>query len=984
MEEPKLKFVNETSKLRSVLLAGTIISTLALVGPVAAQDAKSKSKGETVIVTGSRIAKRDNVAESPILTVTSEKLAGSGYVAAEQYLNTLPQIAPGLSSQSNNPSSNGRAFLDLRGLGENRNIVLINGRRGQGATSGGVVDINTIPGALVDRVEIISGGAATTYGADAVSGVINFIMKRKFSGVELDSQYSVTEQNDGKQSTTSLTVGGNFDEGRGNAVFSAGYYKRDGIGKGAREFSKQASSSTGSFPSGSLSFGAATPSQAAVDAAFGAGKCQLTGGQGGFGFNPDGTLFCTGTASSPFDVVNYKGPQGDIATAFYPDFFSYNFEPDNLLVLPMERWNIYSSVNYEVNDYFKPYATMMFTNYNADSALAPTPASGSTGFTVPVTNPFLSQMAKDLAATRTNPTAPIAFSKRFNVLGPRASDNTFDVWQLTAGTTGKLGNVLEDWTYDAYWSYGRTVLNETQDGNVRRDRVQALLNAADGGKSLCTGGLNLFGNSEMSDSCKAYISLQAKNLTTVIQRNAEANISGTLFTLPAGDVQTVFGMAYRDTDFDFKPDSGLQPGLVAGFNEQKPVSGYLKWFDLYTEMNVPLVNNLPLVEALSLNLGARTSNNDKFGRSNSYKASLDWKIVDSLRFRGGYQTATRSPSISELYAPQLNNFPTFTNQDPCNTTGTIAATYRNGANGAKIAALCAAQSAVAGGAGFFQPAGQATGIVGGNPDLDPETAKSYTLGLVYRPNFESKWLQNLTATVDYWNIHIDDVIASVDATTIVQRCYNRDGANPSFDPNNQWCKLFVRDQANGGVIGLQQLSRNQAAYETAGVDVALNWGWDLASAFNTPVAGRLNFNIIGTWVEKYTTQTTSVDPVYESVGSIGSSTASATPEWRWTLGTNWKYDKLSLSWQSRYIGEMVHFNTRTGGSATSNTGVPATWYHDLTGNIDLNKKANLRFGVNNLMDQQPRLYTPNVQANTDPSTYDVLGRRYYVGVKFKF
>ena len=978
-----MKPINRETNLRNILLAGSVISGLAFAAPAFAQNADAK-KGETVVITGSRIAKRDNVAESPILTISNEKLAGSGYVAAEQYLNTLPQITPSLSSQSNNPSSNGRAFLDLRGLGENRNIVLINGRRGQGATSGGVVDINTIPGALVDRVEIISGGAATTYGADAVSGVVNFIMKRKFSGLEVDSQYSVTEQGDGKQATTSVTMGGNFDEGRGNAVFSAGYYKRDAIGKGDREFSQQASSSTGSFPGGSLSFGANTPSQAAVDGVFGAGKCQVTGGQAGFGFNPDGTLFCTGTAGNGFDAVNYKGPASDIATKFYPDFFSYNFEPDNLLVLPMERWNIYSSVNYELNDYFKPYATMMFTNYNADSALAPTPASGSTGFTVPVTNPFLSSAAKALAAARTNATAPIPFSKRFNVLGPRASDNTFDVWQLTAGSTGKLGTILEDWTYDAYWSYGRTVLNETQDGNVRRDRVQALLDAADGGASLCTGGLNLFGSAPISDACKAYISLQAKNLTTVIQRNAEANISGTLFNLPAGEVQTVFGMAYRDTDFDFKPDSGLQPGLVAGFNEQKPVSGYLKWFDLYTEAQVPLLKDLPLMQSLSLNLGARTSHNNKFGSSNSYKVNVDWKIVDDLRFRGGYQTATRSPSISELFAPQLNNFPTFTNQDPCNTTGTIATTYRNGANGLQVRALCTAQSAVAGGTSYVQPAGQATGITGGNPNLTPETADSYTLGFVYRPKFDSNWLKNVTATVDYWSIHIDDVIASVDATTIVQRCYNRDGANPTYDPNNSWCKLFTRDQANGGVIALQQLSRNQAAYETSGVDVAFNWGWDLAGIFNTQRAGRLNFNVIGTWVEKYTKQTTSVDPIYDLAGSISSTTASAVPEWRWTFGANWKGEKLSLSWQSRYISEMVHFNTRTGGSATANTGVPATWYHDLTGNYGLNSHVDVRFGVNNLLDQQPRLYTPNVQANTDPSTYDVLGRRYYVGVKFKF
>ena len=971
------------SLTRELLLASTIVAGLGFTAPAFAQAVVASEKtAEVVVVTGSRIARRDGTAESPILTVGNQALAESGYTTAEQYLNTLPQIVAGASSQSNNPSSNGRAFIDLRGLGESRNLVLIDGRRGMGATGGGVVDINTIPSALVDRVEIITGGAATTYGADAVAGVVNFIMKKNFEGVAIDTQSRVTEQGDGKEFSTNVTLGGKFAEDRGSAMFSAGYFKRDAMGKGDREFAAQASSPTGSFPGGSLSFGANTPTQAGVDAVFGPNVCNTNGGQAGFGFNPNGSLFCTGVAGTTRDIVGYTGPASDVATAFAPDFFSYNFEPDNLLVLPQERWNLFSQFNLNVNDYFNPYATAMFTNYNAKSALAPTPASGTTGFFVPVTNPFLSAQARALAATRANPTAPIAFSKRFNALGPRVSDNTFDVWQVTLGSTGKLGKMLDDWTYDAFWSYGRTILNETQDGNVRRTQVQAMLDAADGGASLCTGGLNLFGSAPISDSCKALISLQAKNVTVIVQRNAEASISGTLFELPAGPVQTAMGIAYRDLDFDFKPDSGLVPGAVAGFNEQKPVKGVLEFTDVFVETSVPILKDLPLIQSLSVTLGARHSNSNISGGNSSFKINGDWQVVDSFRFRGGYQTAVRAPNVNELFAPQLNNFPSITASDPCNTTGAIAATYRNGSNAALVTALCAAQSPVAGGTAYVQPAGQATGITGGNPDLGVEDSKSFTAGAVYRSNSENPWLSGFNASIDYWSIKLENVIASVDATTIIQRCYNRDGANPTFSNSNSWCQMFKRDANNGGIIDLKQLSLNQAFKETSGVDLALNWGFGL-DLVGLPEAGSLRFNLVTTWLEKFTEQTTDVDPVNDRAGTISQSTATAYPEWKSTFNATYTLKDFEVQTTSRYIGEMVHFNTVTGGSSTSNTGTKATWYHDISARYELSDSLTLRIGVNNVLDQEPRIYTPNVQANTDPSTFDVLGRRYFIGLNLK-
>ncbi len=978
---------SETNKLRHAVRL-TLLSAAALTAlPAYAQDTKGEEL-EMIVVTGSRIAQRDAIAESPILTVNAESLQASGYTTVEQYLNTLPQVVPNLSSQSNNPSSNGRAFIDLRGLGTGRNLVLIDGRRAMGSTSAGTVDVNTIPSSLIERVEVISGGAAATYGPDAVAGVVNFIMKNSFDGFAIDSTYRTTEKGDGTEWGTDLTFGGDFADGAGNAVFNVSYFNREAIYKGARKFSRQASTTTGTFPGGGWSPGTALPSQAAVDTAFGANQCNTNGGQAGFGFNPDGSLFCTGVAGSPRDVVGFNGPDSWIATNFYPDFFSYNFEPDNILVLPMERWNVYSHFDLEVNDHFKPYAQAMFTNYNALQELAPTPAAGSTGFTVPVTNPFIPQELRALLASRTRtttvggvttvtpvPNEAFSFSKRFNDLGGRTGYNNHDVWQMVAGAKGDIWN---SWTYDVYYSYGRSVQSELQGGNVRRDRTQTLLNAADGGASICAGGLNLFGNAPISQACKDYISLEAKNLTVIEQNVVEGVINGDLFDLPAGTVKMSIGASYRDLDFDFKPDSALQPGIVAGFNQQLPISGYLDYVDYFAEVLVPVLSDLPLIQDLSFTGGWRTTDNNISGKDDTWKLTLDWTMTDAVRLRGGFQHSVRSPSISELFAPQVNNFPTFTNQDPCNTTGTIAATYRNGPDAAAVQALCATQSAVAGGVAYVQPSSQATGITGGNPDLQPESADSWTAGIVFSSPWDSDYLNRLSASVDYFTIELEDVIDAVAAEDIVQRCFNRDGANPNFDPNNSWCQLFERDQSNGGVVELQQLQRNQAFINTSGIDFTVNYGLPLGES-----AGDLGFQWVTTWTEKYETQTTSLSPVYDYVGTIGATTGSSVPEWKSTLVSTWTRDAWQVSATVRYIDSMEHANTVKGGSPLSNTGVPSTTYLDLGAKYDVTDNFSVRASIVNATDQEPRLYSPNVQANTDPSLYDVLGRSFFVGINFR-
>ncbi len=982
--------------LSSSLFAGALFAVASPLAAVAqeADDAtvavttestEAEARQEKITITGSRFARRDEVAESPILTVSQDALLESGYTTVDGFLNTLPQITPNLSSQSNNPSSNGRAVLDLRGLGSARNLVLIDGKRGMPSFATGTIDINTIPSALVERVEIITGGAASTYGADAVAGVANFMLRKDFEGIEVDTQYKAAiEEGDGVEWGTGITLGSNFADDRGNAVLSLNYFTREVVGKGARDFSVQASTTTGIFPDGSYSPGTNAPTLAAVNGVFGPGLCAANGGQSGFGFNPNGTLFCTGTAGNAFDIVGYTGPDSAVATAFAPDFFSYNFEPDNFLVLPLNRWNMFSSVDYELNESARVYGQFTFTNYNAQQELAPTPAGG---FTVPVTNPFIPAQLAGLLATRATPAADFTFNKRFNSLGGRNGSTTHDVWQMMVGMDGKLAGT-DTWTYDVYFSQGRSTLNEVQSGNVRIPRVEELLDRADGGAGLCAGGLNLFGNAPISQACQDRISLTAKNLTEIEQKVIEGTIQGELFQLPAGALQTAFGVQYREMDFNFQPDSGLAPGLVAGFNEQLPIKGYLDWYDVYTEALIPVLKDLPLVEELSVTAGYRLTENSRSGSSDTWKLNGDWKINDYLRARGGYQKAIRSPGVAELFAPAVNNFPTFTNQDPCNTTGanaTNAQFGRNGANGANVRALCTAQSAVAGGVGYVQPFGQARGIVGGNPNLEPEESTSWTAGIVMTSPFTgNSFSESLGLTVDYWWIELDQAIGAFTATTIAQRCFNRDNANPTYDPANSWCQLFNRDQADGGIINLNQLNNNDNRVEKAGVDITARWGFDLADVGMD--IGSLNWNAVATYTVKDDSQTLvgTADPIYDFVGTIGSTTGTSSPEWRYTLNSNYSNDDLSMNLALRYIQDMFNSNVVTGGSPITNTGVDQTWYLDLNGTYNLTENVILRGGINNLLDQEPRLYSPNVQANTDPSLYDVLGRSAFVGVKLVF
>jgi outer membrane receptor protein involved in Fe transport len=826
-----------------------------------------------------------------------------------------------------------------------------------------------------------------------VAGVVNFILKRDFSGAELSTQYGLTEQGDGRVMNADFVIGGNFEEGRGNAAVYASWTDRDAVLKGAREFSAQATNSTSYFPSGQYFGGANQPSQAAVDALFaGYGATGPVSASEGFGFNLDGTLYNVNSAANPMSPVslgtvqNFRDPVDiDVAQRFFPDFYSYNFEPLNKLVMPLERTSLGGMARFDVGNSTEAYAHVFFTNYNAESALAPSPAPTSTNvtnpavgsfFTIPVTNPFIPADLRTLLASRTGdstalpgagPNEDFVFRTRFLSLGPRVEAYENDVYQGMVGVRGTLKN---DWTWDLYGASGRYNNQTNQLGNARVSAVEALLDAPDGGASLCEGGLNLFGNHSLSPECQAFIGVIAKNTERLEQNIAEITLSGDLFALPAGEVGFAVGGFYHKQDYSFLTDSVLASGDVSGFNAQDAVIGKVDNRDAFVEMLLPLLKEIPAVDSLNLALGYRFSDHSTAGSNSSYKGEIDWGIVEALRFRGTYQRAVRAPNIGELFQPLQEDNPEV--DDPCNA----GSAFRTGPDGAAVTALCVAQGMPS--LNYSQATAQIDALAGGNPVLQEEQADTYTAGLVWQPVFSSPLFERFSASVDYYDIEVKDAINAISADVIANRCYNEDGANPTLDINNLYCQLFTRDSI-GQIQDLLQNQQNLSVLNVSGVDLQIDWRFPLGERF-----GDLGFNWMLSYLAGWEQQIAEGDVFKDYAGTIGDDIGDYLPELKSTMTTRWSFRAFDTAVRLRYLDSAINEAVIDTGDADAGTGVPSTWYVDLSSSWQVSDAFRLRLGVENLLDQEIRMYAPNVQAATDPSVYDVLGRKYFLLANYTF
>lgn len=991
------------------MMAGGCAYGALMLGVAHAQEAAPPEEAvavEAVVVTGSRIARQDYVANSPIQTVGAAQIEATGQVTVEKALSQMPQFT-GSFGQGNTGSTStglngGQSYASLRGLGAKRTLILLDGRRLQPSNPDGSVDLNIIPEALIENVEVITGGASTAYGSDATAGVVNFKLRRNFEGMTADTQYGISEKGDAEQFRFSLTGGASFADGKGRAVLSVDYTNRDRAQQSARDYYIFRTSQPGlsTIPQGTVLFGANLPTLASVNGLFQGtyGTAPLSGNAAGrytgqIGFNTDQTLFST----SGVPVLNFRDPQTDNAYIVNSNAagtaqqvnFGYN---GSSMQSDLDRYAVYAKVDYNLTDNLQFFSQFSFTDYVSVGVSNPTLASNVYGLTVPVSNPFIPGDFRPILASRPTPNANFTFYKALDILGPRIQKYSYDVFQFTNGLSGETG--FKDWTWDGYVSFSRAKFDNEQTGGASASAVARLLNSPTGGTEYCAGGWNPFGNLTPSDECVRYMSRRTLNQNTLEQRMVEVNVSGSLFDLPAGTVKFAAGADYRSNEYTFTPDTQLnQPdgtSDVLGYSVLRDAAGSVDTYEVYGEMLVPVLRDLPLVEEFNLDLGYRYSDYSSVGGVQTYKADFDWKVIEPVRLRGGYNRAIRAPSVGELYAPVSTGSvaigtasATTTNGDPCD----VRSSWRTGANAAAVRSLCLAQGVPAAIIDSYQlGTAQVFALTGGNPDLQEETADTYSVGAVLRSPFESPMLSRLTASVDWYAIKVKDAIGSLSIVNAFQFCFNSGGSNPTYDAGNYYCSLLTRSSASGVPTNPVQPLLNLGQFETTGVDVQVDWSFDFADTALSRAPGSMSLNVALGYTDQFKIQNLPGAAVYDYAGTIGtgveSTAGTAHPKWKSVTSANYTWGPASLGVRWRWI-EAMENSARVVSPTSTSRGVKAYNAFDLNGRVELPWDASLRFGVNNLLDKAPP-QVGDTEGNYDPQNYDVLGRSYYVGLRKRF
>lgn len=1004
-------------------------SGMARAQETSAQESAGDQADREIIVTGSRLARRDYNSASPIVTVNESFLNSQAGGTFAVKLQQMPQVTPGANELAGSGQPTGRATVDLRGMGANRTLVLADGHRLQPSTSSVIVDLNTIPAGLVENIEVITGGASAVYGSDAIAGVVNLKLKSNFQGFELNSQYNITELGDGREYGFDGLVGGNFGGGRGNVVVGLSYLNRGYAYFNNRRFYREAFAlgappwGSDLLPTGNFVPDATNlPTQAAVDQVFGsygiaAGRVARSNV---LTFNDD----AANSLVSQTGGVNFRGNYGDaLVLSPFNNSLAYNLGTLQVLTAPTERYNLFASGHYDVTDWLTVYGQGFYTDYSSVTNYGAGLQTQGTTAVVPVDNAFIPADLRTILASRANPAAPFSMRKLWTATGTSVTTYDNSVFQALAGLRGTIGDT--GWKWDIYGSHGQTKIDVQQtSGGASFSRIQSLLTSRsvagangalvnvpafipasgggnslvpnpayagatnDGGRSLpgvggaappCPNGLDLFGDTPLTESCKAFLQIHPTSVTRIKQTVVEGSLTGELFTLPAGPVKMALGSEYRRNSYSFSPDPAGND-LVGSFGSQ-PVTGVTTAKEIYGELLVPILRDRPGFQSLELDLGYRYSDYLSGGVS-TYKADLDWTIVRGVRLRGGYGRAIRAPNVVEYFNPAVATAGLLGGSgDPCN----FDSTARTGTNASQVRALCVAQGVPASIIDTYKSAFAGTQAVQqGNRNLEPEEADTYTAGLVLRPAFSSPMLSSLSLSIDYYRIDLKKAISTLSADLVFSRCFNQSGDNPSYSADNQYCRSIVRNASSGAPDQTLTPYFNLGGIRTDGIDVQLDWGFPLDAAGLSGGLGRLDFNIVASYLRSFQVQASQGAPFVDYVGTTGfrvsgydfASNNGSHPRWKTNSSMTWSNDRASLGLRWYYVGPMRDI---VGGP-----GLTGYSRFDLFGGFKLTENFDLTAGVTNLFDVQPLRTFGGLPGNTDSGTYDVLGRRYFLNLKVRF
>jgi outer membrane receptor protein involved in Fe transport len=961
----------------------------------------AQGQGGEIIVTGTLIRNPNLTSSSPVAVVGQEEIQLQQPTAAEQILRTIPGVVPGLGQNVNNGAT-GVANIDLRGLGSNRNLVLLDSTRLVPATSVGTVDLNNIPLALIDRVDVLTGGASTTYGADAVTGVVNFITKKNFAGVDLQVAEQITERGDANTFRADLALGANFDDGRGNAVLAIGYIESD-----------------------PLYFGDRPIGQCVVNSISG-----ICGGD-----SPTATPTSFAFASNPASNLQIAPPGS--ATPLIPQFSTFNFNPFNIYQTPFKRYNAFGQAHYDISDKITVYARALFSKNYTSSIVAPSGVFGE-ALTVPGNNPFLTPALRNQICTLNgialgptcdeNPAIPLGYVyRRTTEVGPRIDQQNTNMFDFKAGATW---NITQNINFDLYGAYGESEVQQRRQNYVLRSTLQQALNADNPDTCTDTTGscvpLNLFGPPGSITPAMAHFIGGTES--TINRGSTLAQVHGVIsgdtgFQLPwaTHGVSFAIGGEHRDYTGHTRPDFlAQQPGQLGGAGGAiLPIEGGYTAEDAFAELIVPVAADRPFFSELTLEGGYRRSHYeiDAAGKpsfnADTYKIGGTWAPIPEIKFRGNYQQAVRAPNIVELFAPVVTGLVALTT-DPCAGTANPALVTANlplnpNITNPNLIAVCLAQGAPAGSIGFIQnpAAGQANGTGGGNPALKPETAHTWTVGVVVNPR---SLLPGFNATLDYYNIKVKDAIAVPAAGDVINACFgDATGASvPAGAATNPLCTAIRRNLANGrlsgptsSVLGLPVPLTNAGRLQTDGVDFTANYRHGIGFA-------DLILNLSGNWTHKskfFASDTAINVPNCAGVYSVncGIAIGQLQPKWSWNQRTTLSMKPVDVSLLWRHISSFHYQSdltplfsgqiTGTGpfvGKTVDFNKISAFDYFDLTARFGITDHFDLTLSAFNIFDKQPPILGNNAgtttanSGNTFPSTYDALGRRYGAAVRLKF
>ena len=979
--------------MRRTLKASTILASVSLAAAAgAAFPAMAQSQDdavEDVVVTGSRIRQPGFVAASPITSVGSEEIALDQPISVEELIKDLAVAVPATGPGTNNGSGGG-ATVDLRGLGTNRTLVLVNGRRIVPFNLAGVVDTNSIPVALVERIDLVTGGASAVYGADAVAGVVNFVLKDNFEGVEFQSNWGISEFGDAERRRNDLTVGGNFADGRGNAVASIGWSEAESLNQDRRPFGLVAVGSANGQPQGS---GTTVP-----------------------GFFSTTTLAGGTALPSGTGVGNGAAEINPVTGALVPaNAGGFNFNPDNLYQTPLDRYQLNALARYEINSMAEVYTQLMYVRSDVSTEAASTGTFGNT-FNIPIGNPLIpAAMRNQLCAARNIPAAqcvsgaagttivPLLVNRRIVELGPRFSTFENKTFQFTAGVRGDLG---DNWDYDVYMSHGETDQVLIRDNWGSLSKVRNALNTVSATQCIAPGTtaaiagcvpLNVFGAAgSINQAMLDYINLDAINITTVEQDVVSGSVSGSLpeqFSSPwaVDPIALAFGLEYRSSKAATRADGPSQiNGEVLGTGAPFPDrQGRFTLTEGYVEAVVPLLSDLPFFQNLNLELGYRYSEFETGGRTSdysSYKYGVDWAVVDDFRLRGMFQRATRAPNIGELYAPQVTQLGNLA-VDPCQSTS-INTGQANTAG--TLSNLCRLTGVPVGNIGTVPPpsAGQINILAGGNPALAPEEADTVTLGAVWQPSF----VAGMSIALDYYDIQIDGAVSSQSSTDVLTGCYSA-AANPTFAFNAQ-CALINRNPNNGTLNGVEArgielVSSNLGKQRVSGYDLNVSYRVDLAEWGMGDNAGSVDLSFNGNYVTVNEFQATPSSINRDCIGFYSVACGQPNFEFKTTSRATWNLGDFGVSLQWRHLDNVIE---EPGGTNffPAFAEIDAFDYFDLSGRWDVTDNVRATLSVANLLDEEPPVVgsgigpTASNNGNTFPQTYDALGRYYTLGLNLRF